>query len=66
MRRGALHVYGHSHGKLPGNNVSLDVGVDCWNLRPVTLSEIRARLAMLPDPVDGEPADLEPDSGVAP
>jgi calcineurin-like phosphoesterase family protein len=61
-RRGALHVYGHSHGRLPGNALSCDIGVDCWDLRPVTLSEIRVRLAMLPDPVDGEVADPEPDT----
>ncbi|WP_375312837.1 metallophosphoesterase [Bradyrhizobium sp. A5] len=67
-RRGALHVYGHSHGRLPGNSLSHDVGVDCWDFRPVTLAEIRMRLAMLPAPVDGEIADPEPDSndGVTP
>jgi calcineurin-like phosphoesterase family protein len=66
VRRGALHVYGHSHGGLPGNSLSCDVGVDCWDLRPVTLSEIRARLAMLPDPLDGEKANPEPDGVLQP
>ncbi|WP_144030710.1 metallophosphoesterase [Bradyrhizobium japonicum] len=60
-RRGALHVFGHSHGRLPGNSLSTDVGVDCWDLRPVTLSEIRARLAVSPAPIDGEIADPETD-----
>jgi calcineurin-like phosphoesterase family protein len=41
---GALHFYGHSHGKLPGTNQSLDVGVDCWDFYPVTLAEIKKRL----------------------
>lgn len=41
---GALHFYGHSHGKLPGTSQSLDVGVDCWDFRPVGLSEIQDRL----------------------
>lgn len=45
---GALHLYGHSHGTLPGNSQSLDVGVDCWDFYPVTLKEIRERLATLP------------------
>jgi calcineurin-like phosphoesterase family protein len=45
---GALMLYGHSHGNLPGNNQSLDVGVDAWDFRPVTLPEIRARMAKLP------------------
>lgn len=64
--RGAIHVYGHSHGRLPGNSRSLDVGVDCWDFRPVSLPEIQARLAMLPAPTDVED-DPEPDNnGVKP
>jgi calcineurin-like phosphoesterase family protein len=46
--RGALHFYGHSHGSLPGDSQSLDVGVDCWDFRPVSLAEIKARLATQP------------------
>jgi calcineurin-like phosphoesterase family protein len=41
-------LYGHSHGRLPGTRTSLDVGVDCWSYLPVTLDEIRDRLATLP------------------
>ena len=48
-RRGALCLYGHSHGNLPGWRNTLDVGVDSWGFRPVRLSEIRARLATLPE-----------------
>lgn len=48
--RGALHLYGHSHGKLSGTSRSLDVGVDCWGFRPVGLTEIRERLAATPTP----------------
>lgn len=51
--KGGLHFYGHSHGKLPGNSQSCDVGVDCWDFRPVSLEEIKARLATLP-PYKGE------------
>lgn len=46
--RGALHLYGHSHGKLPGTNRSLDVGVDAWAYRPVSLAEIQERMAETP------------------
>jgi calcineurin-like phosphoesterase family protein len=51
---GSLMLYGHSHGSLPGNNQSLDIGVDCWDYRPVTLHEILSRMATLPPylPVD--------------
>ena len=45
MHRGDIHLYGHSHGTLPGTAASTDVGVDCFGFRPVTLGEIRLRLA---------------------
>jgi calcineurin-like phosphoesterase family protein len=44
---GAIQLYGHSHGTLPGNSQQLDVGVDCWNFRPITLDEIKQRLHTL-------------------
>lgn len=46
---GDLHLYGHSHGTLPGTRTSLDVGVDCWNWAPVRLEEILVRLAGTPE-----------------
>jgi calcineurin-like phosphoesterase family protein len=46
--KGAPMLYGHSHDSLPGNSQSLDVGVDCWGMRPVTLDEILARMETLP------------------
>jgi calcineurin-like phosphoesterase family protein len=45
---GSLHLYGHSHNTLPGNNQSLDVGVDCWDYRPINIDEIRGRMKTLP------------------
>lgn len=53
--RGVLQLYGHSHGRLPGSNLSTDVGVDAWGYVPVTLSQIRQRLVTLP------PAEMEDD-----
>jgi len=46
---GSIHLYGHSHGNLPSDRQSLDVGVDCWAFRPVSLGEIKIRLAELPE-----------------
>ncbi|KST61189.1 metallophosphoesterase [Methylobacterium sp. GXS13] len=46
IHRGALHLYGHSHGSLPGCGRSLDVGVDTWDWRPVTVPEILERMEM--------------------
>lgn len=42
---GAIHLYGHSHGNLPGDSQSCDVGVDCWDFYPVNLDQILDRLA---------------------
>lgn len=44
---GAIHLYGHSHGSLPEdpNALSCDVGVDCWDYKPVHLDEILQRMA---------------------
>lgn len=52
--RGSLHLYGHSHGNLPGDRQSCDVGVDVFGFRPVSLAEIKHHLATLPErrPVD--------------
>jgi calcineurin-like phosphoesterase family protein len=54
---GAIHLYGHSHGNLPGDSQSCDVGVDCWDFYPVNLDEILERLA---DPYYSRPRG-EPD-----
>jgi calcineurin-like phosphoesterase family protein len=44
IARGALNLHGHSHGRLAPLPRQVDVGVDCWDFRPITLAEIRARL----------------------
>lgn len=45
---GALMLYGHSHGSLPGSSQSLDVGVDAWGFRPIRLPEIISAMETLP------------------
>ncbi|WP_375273524.1 metallophosphoesterase family protein [Methylorubrum thiocyanatum] len=44
--RGSLHLYGHTHGTLPGTTQSCDVGVDVWGYRPVSLSDIVDAMAL--------------------
>lgn len=44
---GSLHLYGHSHGTLPGLGRSMDVGVDTNNFYPYHLDEIVERLSVL-------------------
>lgn len=54
-RKGAIHLFGHMHGRIRGTKRSLDVGADCWAFQPISLSEIRQRLKTLP--ADGEIPD---------
>ena len=52
--RGAWHLYGHSHNQLPeitnGNKrdgdspFSFDIGVDCWNYKPISLEQVREKM----------------------
>jgi calcineurin-like phosphoesterase family protein len=41
------HLFGHSHGKLKGIGLSVDVGVDCTGFRPLSLEEVTSRMAHL-------------------
>lgn len=43
-RRGAVHLYGHSHNKLPGLGASEDVGVDAWDYAPTNLEAVLERI----------------------
>ena len=44
--RGVWHLYGHSHGTLPDdpNARSMDVGVDCNELKPFSCLQIQQRM----------------------
>ncbi len=44
MARGALNLHGHSHGRLAPLARQVDVGVDAFGFRPVTLAELREHL----------------------
>ncbi len=46
MDKGWLDLHGHSHGRLKPQPRQYDVGVDVWDFRPVTVSEILARAPM--------------------
>ena len=55
MWNGGIHLYGHVHGNqepLPG---SMDVGVDVWGGRPVTLDEIERAVRPFAKPADTAP-----------
>ena len=71
--RGVPHLHGHSHGRIPSTRLHLDVGVDAvsaWTgaMRPVSVDEIRARMALLPEHYlqDAGPFDFETGTAVGP
>lgn len=45
---GSWHLYGHSHGHLPGIGRSMDVGVDACDYRPISFEEIHELFKDLP------------------
>lgn len=57
--RGVIHLYGHSHGRIPADDRSCDVGVDAWNLTPTCIEQIKARLALAPSHVDPETQEFD-------
>jgi calcineurin-like phosphoesterase family protein len=42
MMKGSLNLHGHCHGRMKPQPRQIDVGVDVWNFRPVTLAQILA------------------------
>jgi len=48
---GAWHLYGHSHGSLPGQGRSADVGVDVRNFTPVSFEKIKEEMENIVIPV---------------
>ena len=38
---GSWHLYGHSHGCLPREGMSFDVGVDVHNFEPISFDEVK-------------------------
>ncbi len=40
MAKGWVNLHGHSHGRMKPQPRQFDVGVDVWEFRPGTLSEI--------------------------
>jgi calcineurin-like phosphoesterase family protein len=41
MAKGALNLHGHSHGRLKPLPRQTDVGVDCWDFRPIGVRQMR-------------------------
>jgi calcineurin-like phosphoesterase family protein len=47
--RGSWCLFGHSHGARKDLGKSTDVGVDCWNYRPVSFDTLKERFKDRPD-----------------
>jgi calcineurin-like phosphoesterase family protein len=47
-RKGALHLFGHTHGNWRGSANAVNVGVDVWNYGPVTFGEAADRARLQP------------------
>lgn len=41
--QGSIHLHGHCHGNMPPITNRLDVGVDCWEMFPISLEQILER-----------------------
>ena len=41
---GSLHFHGHMHGSIPDTNQRCDVGIDSWNMKPVSFEQILEHL----------------------
>lgn len=51
--KGVGHLYGHSHGTHnEGKSLRFDVGVDCWDYKPVHLDEVLVKLKAKLDGAD--------------
>ena len=51
-RNGFTFITGNSHGLLPPYGLSFDVGVDCWDFYPVSLEQVKEKMATLKPIID--------------
>lgn len=43
---GSFNFHGHAHGGLKEWDNQMDVGVDCWDFRPISFEEIKNRMSV--------------------
>ena len=44
---GSWHLFGHSHNTLLPHGQSFDVGVDCWDYTPISVEQVKDKMATL-------------------
>jgi len=42
--KGKKHLHGHSHGAFEYDRNAVDVGVDCWDFKPIVFADILQRI----------------------
>jgi len=52
---GCIHLFGHSHGKMPPYGLSMDVGVDTNNFFPYSLEQILQKMNTFSPKLDYDP-----------
>lgn len=55
------HLFGHVHGRRKGPAMSLDVGVDVHNYRPISFDEVSEFISREQSPDNAEPCRVCPD-----
>ena len=46
QHHGSIHLHGHTHGSLDNSHLfRFDMGVDCWNMNPVSWDELQVAIA---------------------
>lgn len=58
---GSWHLYGHVHDNFTSHDASFDVGVDCWDQRPISYAEVKAHIQRCLEL--GESADSRHETG---
>ena len=56
---GSIHLYGHSHGNLPSNGRSKDIGIDTNNFYPYSHLEILREMEIIPVIIGNQHEDIE-------
>lgn len=46
QHKGSVNLHGHSHGRMKPLTRQLDVGVDAWDFRPVSVQQVFSRLRL--------------------
>lgn len=41
--RGSIHLFGHEHNNMDTHGLSFDVGIDCWDYKPISVEQVVAK-----------------------